>query len=132
MCNLRSRMQDCGQNWYCNHFQISVEGCIPKQLPLTRGCQICFQWSYTVSFFSVNLQMDFVSCLHFWASGSIRLQLSNCTKKYTFLIVQIIYHFFCLLLIYSLMCFWRHKVLLYPYTTQFLNYTISFSNLLND
>jgi len=36
------------------------------------------------------------------------------------------YLFFCLLLIYSLMlCFWRYKVLLYPYTTQFLNYAIS-------
>ncbi|XDV22331.1 hypothetical protein PO909_027240, partial [Leuciscus waleckii] len=21
--------QDCGQNWYCNHFQITVERCIP-------------------------------------------------------------------------------------------------------
>jgi len=53
--------------------------------------------------------------------------LSNCTKKYKFLIIQIIYlFFFCLLLIYSLMrWFWRYKVLLCPYTTQFLNYTIS-------
>jgi len=24
-----------------------------------------------------------------------------------------------------MLCFWRYKVLLYPYTTQFLNYTIS-------
>jgi len=38
----------------------------------------------------------------------------------------VIYNFFCLLFIYSLMlCFWRYKVVLYPYTTQFLNYTIS-------
>jgi len=21
-------MQDCGQDWYCNHFQITVERCI--------------------------------------------------------------------------------------------------------
>jgi len=31
-------MQDCGQNWYCNQFQMTVERCIPS--PLTRGCQI--------------------------------------------------------------------------------------------
>jgi len=74
--------------------------------------------------------MVFVSCLHFWASGVYT------TPTIDWVIVQKIYIFnhtnniyiFCLLLIYSLMlCFWRCKALLYPYTTQFLNYTISFS-----
>jgi len=80
------------------------------------------------AYFFQYLQMVFVSHLHFWASG---LYDPN-----NWFIVQKIYIFnhtnniflFCLLLIYSLMlCFWRYKVLLYQYTTQFLNYTISFS-----
>jgi len=73
----------------------------------------------------INLQMVFVSCLHFWASGSMWPQqlIEQLYKKYKFLIIQI----FGLLLIYSLMlCFGNIKyILLYPYTTQFLNYTIS-------
>jgi len=61
-----------------------------------------------------------------YTSGRPQQLIELLYKIYTFLIIQIIYLFFCLLLIYSLvLCFWRYKVLLYPYTTQFLNYTIS-------
>jgi len=75
---------------------------------------VCF----LVLFNIFNLQMVFISCLHFdWVIVQ---------KIYIFNHANNISFFFCLLLIYSLMlCFWRYKVLLYPCTTQFLNYTIS-------
>jgi len=34
-------MQDCGQNWYCNHFQITVERCIPLDSRLPDMLQEC-------------------------------------------------------------------------------------------
>jgi len=39
-------MLDCGQSWYCNQFQITVERCIPSPSPLTRGYQICCRIQY--------------------------------------------------------------------------------------
>ncbi len=66
--------------------------------------------------------MVLFSCLHMTPK-----LMSNCKKYIHFLIIQIIYlFFFFLLLIYTLkLCFGIYEVLLYLFTTQFLNYTTS-------